>query len=326
MEPKVRTTLKRLGVVLFGLPLLGMSFAAKADFPDRAIRIVLPFAVGGGVDALVRPLAKEMSDILGQSVIIDARPSANGQVGMNDVARATPDGYTIVVSSAAYAITPAFYPGLPYNTVADFKPITIVASNPLMLVASKSFPANNLEEMIALAKGSRGVNFAGPGVSGVHYLAAQLLAGSAGVKWHNIPYKGAGAAFPDLIGGQVDVMFDNPGSSLPQVQSDRLKLIATTGLSRSPVTPDTPTISETVKGFDAANWFILSAPAKTPDPVVQTLQTAVAKAIQAPAMRQVMERNGIAPIANSPQEAARFVKDEVQKWQTVVTENGLKAD
>ena len=326
MESRVSIALKKLSLVLVGLPLLWISGAARADFPDRPVRIVLPFAVGGGVDALVRPLAKEMSDILGQTVVIDARPSANGQVGMHDVARAAPDGYTIVVSSAAYAITPAFYPELPYNTLSDFAPITIVASNPLMLVASKSFPANNLEEMMALAKGSRGVNFAGPGVSGVHYLAAQLLAGSAGVKWHNIPYKGAGAAFQDLIGGQVDVMFDNPGSSLPLVQGDRLKLIATTGLTRSPVTPDTPTISETVKDFDAANWFILAAPGKTPEPIVQKLQDAVAKAIKAPAMRLVLERNGISPIANSPQEATRFVRDEVQKWQAVVTANGLKAD
>jgi tripartite-type tricarboxylate transporter receptor subunit TctC len=318
--------LKALKLSTLGL-MMALSTSAYAEkFPDRSIRIVLPFAVGGGVDALVRPLAKEMSEILGQSVFIDAKPSANGQLGMREVARAEPDGYTIVVSAATYAITPAFFPDLPYDTLADFAPITIVASNPLALVASKDFPANSIQEMIDLAKTSRGVNFAAPGVSGVHYLAAQLLATEAGVKWQNVPYKGAGNAFPDLIGGQVDVMFDNPGSSLPHVDTGRLKLIATTGMSRSPVTPHAPTVSETIKGFDASNWFILSAPSNTPPDRLATLNSAVAKAIQTPAMQQVMQRNGIAPIVNSPSEANKFVHDEVKKWRKVVDDNGLKAE
>ncbi len=300
--------------------------AAMAQYPQKVIRIIVPYAPGGGVDALARPLAKEMSDVLGQSIVVENKPSANGQVGMSDVARSVPDGYTLVINSAAYAIGPAFYPKLPYDTIKDFAPITIVASNPLMLVAAKNFKANSVADMIRMGKENQPVNFAAPGTSGIHFLAAELMAGTAGVKWTSIPYKGAGGAFPDLISGQVDVMFDNPGSSLPFVESGRLKLIATTGLKRTAVTPNVPTVAETLPGFDASNWFVLSAPANTPKAVIDKLNQAVAQAMKRPAIKQMLDRNGIETIANSPQAAAEFVQAEARKWGKVVVENKLSVE
>lgn len=301
----------------------GLQAAASAAFPERAIRLVVPFAAGGGVDALARPLAKEMSDVIGQSVVVENRPSANGQIGMTEIARAKPDGYTIVINSAAYALTPAFYSNLPYDVDKDFAPITILASNPLVLVASKQFAADSVADMIRMGKENKPVNFAAPGNSGIHFLASELMAATAGVKWTSVPYKGAGQAFPDLISGQVDVMFDSPSSSLPFVQSDKLKLLATTGLKRSPVTPDTPTVAETLPGFDAANWFILAAPAGTPQDVIDKLNQAAAQAMKGESVVRLLQANGMDAIVNSPAEAARFAKDEAAKWGKVVKDNNL---
>ena len=302
---------------------LATSLAAAAEFPDRAVRLVVPFSPGGGVDALARPLAKEMSDVLGQSVVVENRPSANGQIGMTEVARAQPDGYTIVINSAAYALAPAFYSNLPYDVDKDFAPITILASNPLVLVASKAFKADSVQDMIRMGKENEPVNFAAPGNSGIHFLAAELMAATAGVKWTSVPYKGAGQAFPDLISGQVHVMFDNPSSSLPFVQSGKLKLLATTGLKRSAVTPDTPTVSELLPGFDAANWFILAAPAGTPAEVVDKLNQAAAKAMKSETVTRLLQANAMDAIVNAPDEAAQYAKDEAVKWGKVVKDNNL---
>jgi tripartite-type tricarboxylate transporter receptor subunit TctC len=297
---------------------------AMAEFPDRPLRMVVPFGAGGGVDALARPLARELAQILGQSVIVENKPSTNGQIGMAEVARSEPDGYTMVMSSAAYAITPAFYHDLPYNIVKDFAPVTILASNPLVLVASTKFSASSVQDMIAMAKARSGaVNFAAPGNSGVHYLAAELMGSVAGVKWTSVPYKGAGPAFPDLISGQVDVMFDNPASSLPFVQSGRLKLIATTGQKRLAAAGNAPTIAETLPGFDAANWFVLAVPAGTPPARIQALYDASARAMKQPAIVEFMNRNGIEPILDPPAAAARYISTEADKWRGVVRDNRL---
>ena len=309
--------------ILIALAAVAAAAPALAQYPERPVRLVVPYAAGGGVDALARPLAKEMGEVLGQNVIVENKPSANGQIGMMDVARAAPDGYVLVINSAAYSIGPAFYPKLPYDTFKDFAPVTVLAANPLMLVASKEFKANSVQDMIRMGKNNEPVNFAAPGTAGVHFLAAELMASTAGVKWTSVPYKGAGNAFPDLISGQAHVMFDNPGSSLPLVQSGRLKLIATTGLKRSSVTPNVPTVSETLPGFDASNWFVLAAPAGTPQAVLDKLNQAAGKAMQSASVRQMLERNGIEVIMNPPSQAAEFVQAEARKWGKIVNDNKL---
>lgn len=311
---------------LFAALLCGLLCAtpASAGYPERPLRMVVPFGAGGGVDALARPLARELSQILGQSVIVENKPSTNGQIGMAEVARAEPDGYTVVMSSAAYAITPAFYHDLPYDIRKDFAPVTILASNPLVLVASTHFKASTVQEMIAMARAKAGaVNFAAPGNSGIHFLAGELMGSVAGVKWTSVPYKGAGPAFPDLISGQVDVMFDNPASSLPFVQSGRLKLIATTGQQRLAAAGNAPTVAEVLPGFDAANWFVLAAPAGTPPDRIRTLYEASQRAMRQPALVEFMDRNGIAAILSPPAEAARYIEAEAGKWGGVVRDNRL---
>lgn len=296
----------------------------RADYPDRPLRMIVPFGAGGGVDALARPLARELSQILGQSVIVENKPSTNGQIGMAEVARAAPDGYTVVMSSAAYAITPAFYQDLPYDIRKDYAPVTILASNPLVLVASTHFKASTVQDMIAMARAKSGsVNFAAPGNSGIHFLAGELMGSVAAVKWTSVPYKGAGPAFPDLISGQVDVMFDNPASSLPFVQSGRLKLIATTGQQRLAAAGNAPTVAETLPGFDAANWFVLAAPAGTPPDRIQKLYDASTRAMRQPALVEFMDRNGIGAILSTPAEAAGYIQAEADKWSGVVRDNRL---
>jgi tripartite-type tricarboxylate transporter receptor subunit TctC len=301
-----------------------MAAPAMADYPDRALRMVVPFGAGGGVDALARPLAKELGQILGQSVIVENKPSTNGQIGMTEVARAQPDGYTMVMSSAAYALAPAFYRDLPYDIQKDFAPVTILASNPLVLVASTHFKASTVKQMIDMARARSGsVNFAAPGNSGIHFLAGELMGTVAGVKWTSVPYKGAGPAFPDLISGQVDVMFDNPASSLPFVQSGRLKLLATTGQKRLAAAGDAPTVAETLPGFDAANWFVLAVPAGTPPDRIRKLHDASVQAMKQPDLVEFMKRNGIGPILNTPAEAAAYIRSEAEKWGGVVRDNRL---
>ena len=312
-------------ISLFIIQIFGLN-VANAQYPDRPIRIIVPFAPGGGVDALARPFAKELSEILKQNVIVENKPSASGQIGNTEVARAKPDGYTLLFTSAAYAIAPAFNPKLPYDTLKDLDPISILASNPLVLVASNNFKGNSVADMVKMAKVNSQINFAQPGNAGIHYLASVMMASTAGVKFNNIAYKGAGAAFPDLISGQVDVMFDNPGSSLTFVKGGKLRLLATTGLKRSPISPDTPTISETLPGFNASNWFILAAPANTPVSILDKLQASSSQVMRTEGMQKLMGRDGIQTIANSRAEANSFVRGELSKWSSVIKENNLEAD
>ena len=245
MKPKLA---KVLGGVFCAL-LLGAASHVSAQFPERPILLVVPFAAGGGVDVLARPFAKELGDALKQTVIVENKPSATGQIGATEVARSAADGYTLLISSAAFGTTPAFYPKVPYDPLKDFELVTILASTPQVLVASNNFRGNSVADILKIAKAGDSMNFALSASTGIQALATHLMASMANVQFTHVPYKGAGAAFPNLVGGQVDVMFDNPGSSLPLVKGGKLKLIATTGLKRMSVLPTTPAVAETLPGF-----------------------------------------------------------------------------
>ena len=303
---------------------LAISAAAQADFPDKPLRIVVPFAAGGGVDALTRPFAQELGNVLGQSVVVENKPSATGQTGAAEVARASPDGYTLLLSSAAFGTTPAFYPEAPYDPIKDFTPITIVAAAPQVVVTNKNFKAGSIAELVRMAKAGEPINVALSGITGMQALATEMIAAQAGVTFTKVPYKGAGAAFKDLISGEVDVMIDNPASSLPHVRAGNLNLIATTGLKRMSTAPDTPTVAETLPGVEARNWFILAAPAGTPAPVVDALSRAAVKVARGPVMQRFFERDGTEVVANSPQEAERYLRDEIAKWGKIVKERNLQ--
>ena len=318
------TSFTRIAAVLSAAAAFTASAPAAAQYPDRAVRLVVPFAAGGGVDALARPFAKELSEVLGQSVVVENKASVTGQIGATDVARAKPGGYAILLSSAAFATTPAFYPEVPYDPVKDFSPITIVAAASQVMVANKDFKANSVADLIAMAKAGDPINFALSGGTGIQALATEMLASSAKVEFTNVPYKGAGGAFIDLISGQVNVMIDNPASSLPHVRSGKLKLLATTGAQRMAILPDTPAVAETLPGFEARNWFILAAPAGTPDAVVQKLNRAAREVLARDSMKQFFQRDGLDVMANSPAEASAFLAAEQAKWARVVKDNNLK--
>lgn len=319
--------LKKTLLVTSIISLMGFyAGTASADYPDRRIRLVVPFAPGGGVDALARPLAKEMSEILKQSVYIENKASATGQTGAIEVAKAKPDGYTLLISSAAFGTTPIFYPSVPYSPTKDFSIVSVLAASPQILVTSKKFPAKSVKELIEMAKSGKQVNFALTGVSGMQALAAALLESQAGIKFTKVPYKGAGAALPDLIGGTVDIMFDNPGSSLPNVTGGRLNLLATTSLERMPALKTTETVSETLKGFEALNWFVLAAPAGTPKDILDKINAAATQAIKSDSLKPFIDSNGIIIIADKPSQAQEFINKDVEKWSKLVKAQGLQLE
>ena len=306
--------------------LLACTGAISQELPDRPIRLVVPFAAGGGVDVLARALAVELGKSVGRTVAVENRPSATGQIGAADVAKSAPDGTTLLISSAAFGITPSFVAKLPYDIFKDFEPITILASTPQVLVAPVGFKANSFAEALQMARSGTSINFALPGSSGIQRLATELLTANANIPVNKVPYKGAGAAFTDLIAGRVDLMFDNPGSSMVHVRSGRLKVLATTGLQRLGTLADIPTVAESLPGFEALNWFILAAPAGTPGPLLDRLNAGAAQAMRTDAMRQVLERDGLGAVANPRAEASAFLRSEFAKWDKIVKERNLSAD
>jgi tripartite-type tricarboxylate transporter receptor subunit TctC len=323
MNPR-RKALLRLGT---GLAVtLAPRIALAQELPDRVVKLIVPFAAGGGVDALARPFAVELGRVLKRSVAVDNRPSTTGQIGAAEVAKSAPDGTTLLISSAAFGITPSFVAGLPYDIFKDFDPITILAATPQVLVAPVAFKANTLAEVLQMARGNSAINFALPGSSGIQRLATELLTIVAQVNVTKIPYKGAGAVFPDLIAGRVDLMFDNPGSSMVHVNSGRLKVLATTGAARLAILPNVPTVAESLPGFEALNWFILAVRAGTPAPLVERLNEASRQAMKSEAMRAALERDGLSVVAGSTAQAREFLRSEFAKWDKVIRDRKLTAD
>ncbi len=306
--------------------LLATSPVHAQELPDRTIRLVVPFAAGGGVDALARPFAIELGKVLHRTVVVENKASATGQIGTAEVAKSTPDGTTLVISSAAFGTTPSFVPKLPYDIFKDFEPITILAATPQVLVAPVGFKANSFADVLQMARNQVPMNFALPGSSGIQRLATELLTATAQVQITKVPYKGAGAAFTDLIAGRVDLMFDNPGSSMVHVNSGRLKVLASTGARRLPTLPNVPTVAETFPGFEALNWFIVAAPTGTPAGVLDRLNEACVQALQSDAMRQVLERDGLQAMGNNRAQARQFLRNEFNKWDKIVRDKQLTAE
>lgn len=306
--------------------LLASASATAQELPDRTIHLIVAFAAGGGVDILARSLAVELGKVLNRSVVVENRPSSTGQIGTAYVANAAPDGTTLLISSAAFGITPSFVGKLPYDIFKDFEPITIVASTPQVLVAPVSFKANNFAEVMQMARAGALINFALPGSSGIQRLATELLTATAQINVTKVPYKGAGAAFTDLIAARVDLMFDNPGSSMIHVKSGRLKVLASTGARRMTTLPDVPAVAETLPSFEALNWFVLAAPTGTPSGVVDRLNAATAQAMRSETMRRMLERDGLNSVAYSRAEARQFLRSEVTKWDKVIRDQNLTAE
>ena len=330
--PWVAAALKCVAGVamLAGLLCLDGAGSARAqDYPSKPVRFVVPFAPGGTTDVLARLVGEKLSASLGQQFVIDNKPGAGGNIGTAQVAKAEPDGYTILMGTVGtHAINASIYPSLPYDPVGDFAPVTLVATVPNVLVVNPELPAGSVAELIALAKEKPGeLNFASSGNGTSIHLSGELFKSMTGVDIVHVPYKGSGPAMVDLLGGQVQMMFDNLPSSAPQIAAGKLRPLGVTSKERSPTLPDLPTIAEAgVPGYEALSWFGVLAPAGTPDAIVATLQAEIAGVLADPAMRQRFAELGAVPVGGTPAEFATLIGTETAKWAEVVKNAGIKLE
>ena len=304
-------------------PLLGQ------DYPEKTIRIIVPYSPGGTADMLARTIGQKMAESLGQQVIIDNRPGAGGNIGADLAAKAAADGYTLLMGTVAtHAINPNLYPKIPFDAAMDFAPIVLVATLPNILVVNPSVAARNTKELIALAKSKPGeLAFASAGNGTSQHLSGELFKKMTGVDMTHVPYKGSAPAVTDLVGGQVQLMFDNIPSSLPQVRAGKLRALAVTGPRRSPVLPDLPTVSEAgLTGFSMTSWFALFAPAGTPAKIVLRLNKEAGKAIASKELRQQWMAQGIEPAGGTPEELDAFRRIEAPKWGKIVRDSGARVE
>lgn len=305
------------------------TIASAQGYPTRTIRLVVPFPAGGTTDILAREVAQKLTEVLGQAVVVDNRPGAAGNIGSDLVAKSAPDGYTLLMGTVGtHAINPSLYSKMPYDHVKDFAPVVLVAGVPNVLVVNPALPVNSVSDLIKLAKDKPGqINFASSGSGTSIHLSGELFKTMAGVDMTHVPYKGSSPALTDLIGGQVQIMFDNLPSALPQIKGGRLRAIAVTSLKRAPVLPDIPTISESgLPGFEASSWFGVLAPAGTPAAVVARINTEVNKWLQSADAREKLLGQGAEAAGGSPERFASHIRAESEKWAKVVKASGAKVD
>jgi tripartite-type tricarboxylate transporter receptor subunit TctC len=308
---------------------MGAAGAAQPDFPSKPVRFIVPFAPGGSTDTLARTLSVKLTDSLGQQVVVDNRPGANGNIGMEIVARANPDGYTIVLGYISNLGTgPSLYKKLPYDPVKDYAPVTQIASAPNIVVLHPSVPAKSFREFIAYAKANPGkVSYATAGVGSIGHLSGVLLDQLAGIDMVHVPYKGSGQAVNDILGGHVQMMISGMSSVIQHVKSGRLRPIAMTSLERSPAAPDVPTIAEQgFPGFEGTAWYGVLAPAGTPPPVVNRLNADILKALKQPDVRERLGAVGFDIVGGTPEQFGAYIKTEIAKWAKVVKAAGIKPE
>jgi tripartite-type tricarboxylate transporter receptor subunit TctC len=328
-------SLRRRSLVLLGLSAAATPWArGQGAWPTKPVRIVVPFAAGGTTDILARALAPELAKAFGQAFIIENKAGAGGNLGADIVAKSPPDGYTLLMGTVGtQAINPSLYPKMPYDAVKDFVPITLVAGVPNVMVMNPAKAAANgitdVRSFIAYARKNPGkLNMASSGNGTSIHLSGELFKTMTGTYMVHFPYRGSGPALLDLIGGTMDVMFDNLPSALPQIKAGKLIALAVTSSERSAALPDVPTIAEAgpVKGFDATSWFGLLAPAGTPADIVNRLQQESAKALGSPALKERLLSQGALPGGMAPADFGRFIAAEAKKWAAVVKASGAKVD
>lgn len=297
-------------------------------YPDRPIRIVLGFPAGGGADVVLRTVTPGLAEELGQPVIVDNRPGAGGNLGMDAVAKAEPDGYTLLMAAPGLATNASLYDNLRFDPARDFAAVGMVSSVPNVLLVTPSLPVHSVAELIAYAKAHPGeLNYASSGIGTSLHLAGALFEREAGVKMTHVPYRGGPPAINDLIGGQVQMMFSVLPLALPQITSGKLRALAVTGATRSPALPDVPTMIEAgVKGYTATTWNGLVAPAGTPAPIIQQLNVALNKVLDRPDVRKAFAGMGQDVVKDTPQEFDAMIKAETRKWQQVIKDAGIKAE
>ena len=315
-----------MGVVLASVVLSCAVVTVQAQqYPQRPVRVVVPLTPGGGVDILARIVADHYSQVLGQRFIVDNRPGAGGSIGVETVAKAAPDGHTLLVSSSSM-VTNAAIQTVRYDPIRDFQPVTKLTSNAYILLTTTSLPVSSVKELDALARSQPGnVTYASSGTGGVLHLGAELLCALAGVRMNHVPYKGVADAYPAVISGQVNWVLGNPISALPLIKAGRVKGIAVSGAARMKVLPELPTIAESgVPGYAVDAWFGLFAPARVPPRIVEKLYVEASRAVRAPELERRMQAEGADVVGNPPQEFAAQVRAEYEKWRSLVAKAGLK--
>jgi tripartite-type tricarboxylate transporter receptor subunit TctC len=322
--------LRWCGALAFALAAMSAAPAAQAqNYPSRPVRLIVPYPAGGTTDILARLAAKELTERLKQPFVVENKAGASGAIGSVEVARAAPDGYTLLMATASsHGINSAVYKKLPYDAVKDFAPVTNLASTPNIIVVNNEVPAKNLAELIALAKAQPGkLNFGSTSLGGSPHMSAELLKMMAHIDMTHVPYKGAAPMLTDLLGGQIQVGFDNLPSTIGFVRSGKVRAIAVTTPARWPGAPDIPTVAESgVPGYEVSGWFGLLAPAGTPKATLEVIQQALAAAVREPALSKQMLDLGAQPIANSPDEFAAQIRREVDKWQEVAKATGVSVE
>jgi tripartite-type tricarboxylate transporter receptor subunit TctC len=317
-----------LTLAFFWVLLNGVAQGAEQTYPNRPVRMIVPFPPGGGTDIISRTVAQKLSESWGQAVVVENRGGANGLIGTELAARAKPDGYTLLVVIATHAINPSLYRKLPYDSAKDFAPVTLLAQYPFILTIHPSLPAKSLKELIALAKARPGqLSYASSGEGSGPHLGFELFKSAAKIDVVHVPYKGAGPANIDLISGQVQLMFNNFLAAMPHIKTARLRVLAVTSAARSQVMPEVPTLAESgLPGFDVTGWYALLAPADTPATIISKIQSDAASGMKTPAVHARLSGEGAEPVGSTPEQLAKFIAIETQKWAKVVKAAGIKSE
>jgi tripartite-type tricarboxylate transporter receptor subunit TctC len=299
------------------------------EFPSRPVRFMIPLAAGGGGDITVRAVSQKLNAVWGQSVVVDNRPGGTGAIALETVARAQPDGYTIVMISGTHTARRATHHGrLPYDLVRDFAPVTQMTQQSYVLVLHPSVAAKSVPELIALAKAKpNSLTYGSAGQGSLQHLSGALLATLTGTQLLHVAYKGGGPALADVLGGQISMVFATPLESVPHIKPGRLRPLAVTSPQRSPAMPDLPSIAETgIAGYEVTNWYGVLAPVAIRKPVLEKLNRSIVAALRTPELTERFQRDGVEPIGSTPQQFQKHIHDEIAKWERVVAAAGIKAD
>lgn len=307
--------------------LAGAGNAAAQTYPSKPIRIIAPFAAGGAVDLMSRYLCEKFTLSMGQPCVVENKPGAGGMIGLNQVAKSEPDGYTLVMAPNTMTIIPSIYTKVPYDTLNDLAPIALVSHSPIMIGVHSSFPPQSLPELVAYAKANNGkVNFTTCGPASPQHLAGEMLGSQGGFKWTHIPYKGCSAAIADVLSGTVPVFISTVAHVLPQVKAGKMRALAVLTAQRTPFAPEYPTVAETFPGYVVDLWFGLLAPGKTPPAIIARLNAEVNKALQQPDLKDKLQVQLYEPMGGTPEQFAELIRNDIGKYGKVVREVGIKPD
>lgn len=320
--------MRRLAIGLAAAAAMGAAgVAAAQDYPNKPVRLVVPFPPGGVADNMARAYGQELAKAWRQPVVVENRPGAGTTIGADFVAKSPADGYTIYLTNVGHSSSAAVYRKLPYNADKDFTPVSLLADVPSILAATLSLPANNVKELIALAKSKPGtINFASAGTGTGSHLMGEYLKALAGIDIVHVPYKGTAPAFADLSSGRVGLIFEPIGTMLPHIRAGKLKALGVTTAKRSPVAPEIPAIAEALPGYDTSTWYGILAPAGTPAEVVRKIHGELVRITQSPEMKERLLAQGLQPVANTPEQFATVLKDDVQRWTKLVKDAGITVE